>query len=65
MKRVTKNNLLKLVDMKKQYIEEGKQNKELLKEINNYIDNVINKDNSYYKKLKSYNFNNDVLSWLM
>ena len=31
MKRITKNNLLKLVDMKKQYIEGGKQNKELLK----------------------------------
>lgn len=65
MKRITKNNLLKLVDMKKQYIEGGKQNKELLKEINNYIDNVINKDKSYYSKLKSYNLKSDDLKWLI
>lgn len=65
MKRITKNNLLKLVDMKKQYIEGGKQNKELLKEINNYIDNVINKDESYYSKLKSYNLKSDDLKWLI
>ena len=31
MKRVTKNNLLKLVDMMKIYIEEDGQDKELLK----------------------------------
>ena len=65
MKRVTKNNLLKLVDMKKQYIEGGQQNKELLEEINIFIDNVINKDKSYYKKLLSYNLDNDVLNWLI
>ena len=65
MKRVTKNNLLKLVNMKKQYIQGGEQNKELLKEINYFIDNVINKDKNYYKKLLSYNLNNDDLNWLI
>lgn len=65
MKRVTKNNLLKLVNMKKQYIQGGEQNKELLKEINDFIDNVINKDKNYYKKLLSYNLNNDDLNWLI
>lgn len=65
MKRVTKNNLLKLVEMKKKYIEDDGQDKELLKEINNFIDNVINKDKSYYSKLKSYNFDNETLEYLM
>ncbi len=65
MKRVTKNNLLKLVEMKKKYIEDDRQDKELLKEINNFIDNVINKDKSYYSKLKSYDFDNETLEYLM
>ena len=65
MKRVTKNNLLKLVDMMKIYIEEDGQDKELLKQINDFIENVINKDKSYYSKLKSYNFENEILEYLM
>ena len=65
MKRVTKNNLLILADMKKQYIECGKQNKVLLEEINNFIDNVINKDKSYFKKLQSYDFDNETLKYLI
>ena len=63
MKRVTKNNLLKLVDKMKQY--EDKKDSILLKEINDFIDNVINKDKSYYKKLQSYNFDNETLKYLM
>ena len=63
MKRVTKNNLLKLVDKMKQY--EDKKDTNLLKEINDFIDNVINKDKSYYKKLQSYNFDNETLKYLM
>lgn len=63
MKRVTKNNLLKLVDKMKQY--EDKKDTNLLNEINEFIDNVINKDKSYYKKLQSYNFDNETLKYLM
>lgn len=63
MKRVTKNNLVKLVEMKKAYIESP--DKELLKEINEYIDNVINKDKRYYSKLASYGFESEMLDYLM
>ena len=63
MKRVTRNNLLKLVDKMKQY--EDKKDANLLSEINDFIDNVINKDKSYYKKLQSYNFDNETLKYLM
>ena len=63
MKRVTKNNLLKLVDKMKQY--EDKKDTNLLNEINEFIDNVINKDKSYYKKLQSYNFDNETVKYLM
>lgn len=63
MKRVTKNNLLKLVDMMKEY--EKKPNTEMLHQINNFIDNVINKDKHYYRKLSSYGFDNEILKYLM
>lgn len=63
MKRVTKNNLMKLVEMKKRYIE--KPNPELLKEINEFIENGINKDSSYYSKLSSYGFDNETLDYLL
>lgn len=63
MKRVTKNNLLKLVDMMKEYQET--QNEDLRITVNDFIENVINKDKSYFKKLHSYNFSNDILEYLM
>lgn len=63
MKKVTKNNLLKLVDLKKKYIE--KEDTLLLEEINFFIDEVINKDNKYYKKLISYDFDNETLKYLI
>lgn len=63
MKRVTKNNLLKLVDKMKQY--EEKKDTNLLSEINDFINNVINKDSSYYKKLSSYDFDNETLKYLI
>lgn len=63
MKRVTKNNLMKLVEMKKRYNE--KPGPELLKEINEFIENGINKDNSYYSKLSSYNFDSETLGYLL
>lgn len=63
MKRVTRNNLLKLVDMMKEYQET--KNEKLKTTINDFINNVINKDKHYFKKLKSYNFNNEILEHLM
>lgn len=63
MKRVTRNNLLKLVDMMKQYKET--ENEKLKTTINDFIDNVINKDKRYYTKLKNYNFDNEILKYLM
>lgn len=63
MKTVTKNNLIKLVEMKKEYLKTKDQ--ELLKEINDYIDNVINQDAHYFGKLSSYNFSSDMLDYLL
>ena len=63
MKRVTKNNLIKLVDKMKQY--EEKKDTNLLSEINDFINNVINNDSSYYKKLSSYDFDNETLKYLI
>lgn len=63
MKTVTKKNLLKLVEMKKEY--EKTKNKKILNEINFYIENVINKDKKYYIKLTKYNFCNDILQYLL
>lgn len=63
MKRVTRNNLLKLVDMMKQYQET--ENEKLKTTINDFINNVINKDKRYYTKLKNYNFDNEILKYLM
>lgn len=63
MKRVTKNNLLKLVDMMKEC--QKTKNEDLKNIINDFIENVINKDKHYFKKLKSYNFKNEILEYLM
>ena len=63
MKRVTKNNLLKLVDMMKEYQETKNENLKII--INDFIENVINKDKSYYSKLLSYNFDNEILMYLL
>lgn len=57
MNKVTKQNMLKYLDMREEY--KKTHNKELLKEINTFIDEVINKDRHYYKKLKSYNFSEE------
>ena len=63
MKRITKNNLLKLVDMMEKYQET--KNQKLKNMINDFINNVINKDRKYYSKLKNYNFDNETLKYLM
>ena len=57
MKRVTKKNMLKYLDMIEQY--RKNKDEKILKEINTFIEDVINKDKHYYKKLHSYNFSKE------
>ena len=63
MKRVTRNNLAKLVKMMEQC--QKTENQKLKNMINDFINNVINKDRKYYSKLKNYNFDNETLKYLM
>lgn len=63
MKRVTRNNLIKLVDMMKEYQETESENLKII--INDFIENAINKDKHYFKKLGSYNFENEILRYLI
>lgn len=65
MKRVTKNNLLKFVEMVKTYQEQEEKDTNLLEQINQFIDEVINKDKHYFKKLYSYNFTEEELQFLL
>lgn len=57
MKKVTKQNMLRYLDMREEY--KQTHNKELLKKINKFIEEVINKYKHYYSKLKSYNFSSE------
>lgn len=61
MKRVTKNNILKYIQMKKDY--EITENSQILEKINIFTENVINKDKHYFSKLKSYELNNEDLKY--
>ena len=61
MKRVTRNNLAKLVKMMEQC--QKTENQKLKNIINDFINNVINKDRKYYSKLKNYNFVNETLKF--
>ena len=63
MKRVTKNNLLKFVELRKEY--EKSNDIKLLDIIYDFVENVINKDKRYYSKLRTYNFDNETLKYLM
>ena len=63
MKRVTRNNLLKFVEMRKEY--EKSNDIKLLDIIYDFIENVINKDRRYYSKLSTYNFDSETLKYLM
>lgn len=63
MKRVTRNNLLKFVEMRKEY--EKSKDIKLLDIIYDFVENVINKDRRYYSKLSSYNFDIETLKYLM
>lgn len=62
MKRVTKNNILKLIKMKQKYLET--QDKKLLAEINNFIENVMNKDSRLFHKLTTYNLSKEEIEIL-
>ena len=63
MKRVTRNNLLKFVELRKEY--EKSNDIALLDIIYDFIENVINKDRHYYSKLSNYNFDSETLKYLM
>lgn len=63
MKRVTKNNLIRLVEMKRKYKET--EDEQLLIKINEYIENTINKDKKYYNKLSSYQFDGETIKYLI
>ncbi len=65
MKRVTRNNLLRLVNLKRKCIEDEEHNTETLENINEFIENVINKDKRYYHKLANYNFDEQTLRYLL
>lgn len=62
MKRVTKNKLLKYIELKKEYM--ANKDAEVLVAINNFTE-VINKDNKYYSKLTSYEFESKQLEYLL
>lgn len=63
MKKVTRNNLVRFVNMKKKY--EETKDKELLKEINSFVEEAINKDKHYFDKLTKYDFTSDQLKYLL
>ena len=63
MKIVTKNNLIKLEELKRQY--EKNKDAKILEEINDFIDNVIKKDKKYYSKLSSYDFDKETKKYLI
>lgn len=61
MKRLTKNNILKMIEMMKKY--EETENKDILIKINSFINN-ISKDKHLYIKLYSYNLSNEQLNYV-
>jgi len=63
MKQVTKNNILRYIDMKKEY--EKTQDSLLLDEINRFTEEIINKDKHYYRKLYSYNLTKEQLHYCL
>ena len=66
MKKVTRNNLLQFIEMKKTYQDqEEEKDEKLLEQINFFIDEVINKDKHYFKKVYSYNFTDEELKFLL
>mgnify|MGYP001143803717 CR=1 FL=1 len=57
MKKVTKNNILKYIQLKKKY--EIEKDSQLLEEINRFTNEVINKDKKYFSKIYSYNLDTE------
>lgn len=60
--KVNYNNIKLFIELKKQYY--SNYNNELKKEINRFIDDVINKDKRFYSKLSSYNLSNNELNYI-
>ncbi len=63
MRRVTKNNILKYIQMKKEY--EITEDLQLLEKINRFTNEVINKDKKYFNKIYSYNLNEEDLLYVI
>lgn len=63
MKRITKNNILKYIQMKKEY--EVTKDSQLLEKINRFTNEVINKDKKYFNKIYSYNLNEEDLLYVI
>lgn len=63
MKRVTKNNILKYIQLKKEY--EIKKDSKALEEINRFTNQVINKDKKYFNKIYSYNLDKKDLRYVI
>lgn len=53
--------MLKYIEMKQKYLETLDES--LLNEINNFTEQVINKDKNYYRKIYSYQFSNEQLKY--
>lgn len=60
--KVNYNNIKLFIELKKQYY--SNYNNELKKEINRFINEVINKDKRFYSKLSSYNLSNNELNYI-
>lgn len=63
MKRVTKNNILKYIQFKKEY--EIKKDSKVLEEINRFTNEVINKDKKYFSKIYSYSLDKKDLIYVI
>ncbi len=63
MERVTKNNILKYIQMKKEY--QITEDSQLLEKINRFTNEVINKDKKYFNKINSYNLNEEDLLYVI
>ena len=60
--KVNYNNIKLFIELKKQYY--NNYSNELKKEINRFIDDVINNDKKFYSKLSSYNLSNNELNYI-
>ena len=66
-KRVTRNNILKFIELSKKYYElkDNTLKDKIKSEINDFIINVINKDKHYYNRISSYNIPVNELKYIL